>query len=236
VVKHAPASDLFLFYLLPLPRQPAINHGIRPWTARPEEDVIMSIVMWVVLAAVVVLVLMVISIYNRLIALRNLFKNAFSQIDVQLKRRYDLIPNLVETAKGYLKHERGTLEAVIAARNQAYTASQKAAANPADAVAMQGLMQAEGQMAGVLGRLMAVAEAYPDLKANQNMMQLTEELTSTENKISFARQAYNDSVMAYNTARETFPNVLIANNFGFTAATLFELESPAERQAPKVQF
>jgi len=196
----------------------------------------MSIVMWVVLAAVVVLVLMVISIYNRLIALRNLFKNAFSQIDVQLKRRYDLIPNLVETAKGYLKHERGTLEAVIAARNQAYTASQKAAANPADAVAMQGLMQAEGQMAGVLGRLMAVAEAYPDLKANQNMMQLTEELTSTENKISFARQAYNDSVMAYNTARETFPNVLIANNFGFTAATLFELESPAERQAPKVQF
>jgi LemA protein len=179
---------------------------------------------------------MVISIYNRLIALRNLFKNAFSQIDVQLKRRYDLIPNLVETAKGYLKHERGTLEAVIAARNQAYTASQKAAANPADAVAMQGLMQAEGQMAGVLGRLMAVAEAYPDLKANQNMMQLTEELTSTENKISFARQAYNDSVMAYNTARETFPNILIANNFGFAAATLFELESPTERQAPKVQF
>jgi LemA protein len=196
----------------------------------------MSTLIWIVLAAVVVLVLMVISIYNRLIALRNLFKNAFSQIDVQLKRRYDLIPNLVETAKGYLKHERGTLEAVIAARNQAYTASQKAAANPADAVAMQGLMQAEGQMAGVLGRLMAVAEAYPDLKANQNMMQLTEELTSTENKISFARQAYNDSVMAYNTARETFPNILIANNFGFAAATLFELESPTERQAPKVQF
>jgi len=184
----------------------------------------------------VVVVLMVISIYNRLVALRNRFKNAFSQIDVQLKRRYDLIPNLVETAKGYIKHERETLEAVISARNQAYAANQKAAANPEDALAMQGLMKAEGQMAGVLGRLMMVAEAYPDLKANQNMMQLSEELTSTENKISFARQAYNDSVMVYNTARETFPNVVIANSFGFTAATLFELESPAEGQAPKVKF
>jgi LemA protein len=192
--------------------------------------------MLVVVAVLVVVVLMVISIYNRLVALRNRFKNAFSQIDVQLKRRYDLIPNLVETAKGYIKHERETLEAVISARNQAYAANQKAAANPEDALAMQGLMKAEGQMAGVLGRLMMVAEAYPDLKANQNMMQLSEELTSTENKISFARQAYNDSVMEYNTARETFPNVVIANSFGFSAATLFELESPAEGQAPKVKF
>ena len=192
--------------------------------------------MLVMVAVLVVVVLMVISIYNRLVALRNRFKNAFSQIDVQLKRRYDLIPNLVETAKGYIKHERETLEAVISARNQAYAANQKAAANPEDALAMQGLMKAEGQMAGVLGRLMMVAEAYPDLKANQNMMQLSEELTSTENKISFARQAYNDSVMVYNTARETFPNVVIANSFGFTAATLFELESPAEGQAPKVKF
>ena len=192
--------------------------------------------MLVVVAVLVVVILMVISIYNRLVALRNRFKNAFSQIDVQLKRRYDLIPNLVETAKGYIKHERETLEAVISARNQAYAANQKAAANPEDALAMQGLMKAEGQMAGVLGRLMMVAEAYPDLKANQNMMQLSEELTSTENKISFARQAYNDSVMVYNTARETFPNVVIANSFGFTPATLFELESPAEGQAPKVKF
>jgi LemA protein len=190
----------------------------------------------VTLAVVAVIVMWVVSIYNRLVSLRNLFKNAFAQIDVQLKRRYDLIPNLVETSKGYLKHERNTLEAVIAARNQAYSASQKAAANPADAVAMQGLMQAESQMAGVLGRLMVVAEAYPDLKANQTMHQLMEELTSTENKVSFARQAYNDAVMAYNNARETFPNVIIANNFGFAAAQLFEIQAPAEREAPKVQF
>jgi len=196
----------------------------------------MSKTLLVLLAIVAVIVVMVISIYNRLVSLRNLFKNAFAQIDVQLKRRYDLIPNLVETAKGYIKHERGTLEAVIAARNQAYTASQKAAANPADAAAMQGLMQAESQMAGVMSRLMAVAEAYPDLKANQTMQQLMEELTSTENKVSFARQAYNDAVMMYNNARETFPNVLIANNFGFTAAQLFEIQAPAEREAPKVQF
>ena len=196
----------------------------------------MSKVALILLAVVAVIVMMVISIYNKLVALRNLFKNSFAQIDVQLKRRYDLIPNLVETAKGYLKHERETLEAVTAARNQAYSASQKAAANPADADAMQGLMKAEGQMAGVLGRLMVVAEAYPDLKANQNMMQLMEELTSTENKISFARQAYNDAVMMYNNARETFPNVLIANTFGFTAAQLFEIQAPAEREATKVQF
>ena len=196
----------------------------------------MSKAVLILLAVVAVIAFMLISIYNKLVALRNLFKNSFAQIDVQLKRRYDLIPNLVETAKGYLKHERGTLEAVITARNQAYSASQKAAANPADAAAMQGLMQAEGQMAGVLGRLMAISEAYPDLKANQTMQQLMEELTSTENKISFARQAYNDAVMMYNNARETFPNVLIANSFGFTAAQLFEIQVPAEREATKVQF
>ena len=190
----------------------------------------------IVVVVLVFSLIIVIGIYNKLVTFRNRFKNAFAQIDVQLKRRYDLIPNLVETAKGYIKHERETLEAVISARNQAYSASQKAAANPADSIAVQGLMKAEGQMAGVLGRLMMVAEAYPDLKANQNMMQLTEELTSTENKISFARQAYNDSVMQYNTARETFPNVIIANTFNFTTAQLFEVEAPAERQAPKVQF
>jgi len=190
----------------------------------------------IVVVVLVFFLIIVIGIYNKLVTFRNRFKNAFAQIDVQLKRRYDLIPNLVETAKGYIKHERETLEAVISARNQAYSASQKAAANPADSIAVQGLMKAEGQMAGVLGRLMMVAEAYPDLKANQNMMQLTEELTSTENKISFARQAYNDSVMQYNTARETFPNVIIANTFNFTTAQLFEVEAPAERQAPKVQF
>lgn len=196
----------------------------------------MSKAVLILIAIAAVVVLMVISIYNKLVSLRNLFKNSFAQIDVQLKRRYDLIPNLVETAKGYLKHERGTLEAVITARNQAYSASQKAAANPADAAAMQGLMMAEGQMVGALGKLMAIAEAYPDLKANQTMMQLMEELTSTENKVSFARQAYNDAVMAYNNAREIFPNVVIANNFGFLPAQLFEIQAPAEREAPKVQF
>lgn len=190
----------------------------------------------ILLGIAVVVAVAIISIYNKLVILRNRFKNAFAQIDVQLKRRYDLIPNLVETAKGYLKHERETLEAVISARNQAYSANQKAAANPADANAMKSLMQAEGQMAGVLGRLMAIAEAYPDLKANQSMMQLSEELTSTENKVSFARQAYNDSVMQYNTARETFPGVLVANAFGFQPAQLFEVEAPEERKAVKVQF
>ncbi len=190
----------------------------------------------ILIAIIVVVVLAIISLYNKLVVFRNRFKNAFAQIDVQLKRRYDLIPNLVETAKGYIKHERATLEAVISARNQAYSASQKAAANPADAVAMQSLMQAEGQMTGMLGKLMAVAEAYPDLKANQTMMQLSEELTSTENKVSFARQAYNDSVMQYNTARETFPSVMIANTFGFQPAQLFEVDSAEERKAVKVQF
>jgi LemA protein len=189
-----------------------------------------------VLVVVAILVLAVIGMYNRLVGLRNRFKNAFAQIDVQLKRRYDLIPNLVETAKGYIKHERETLEAVVQARNAAYAATQRAAANPADAGAVRSAMQADGQLTGMLGRLFAVAEAYPDLKANQTMMTLMEELTSTENKVSFARQAYNDSVMQYNTARETFPSVLIANSFGFAAAQLFEVESAEERKAPKVSF
>jgi LemA protein len=194
------------------------------------------IALGVLLLIVVVLGLWVVGIYNALVSLRNRFKNAFAQIDVQLKRRYDLIPNLVETAKGYLKHERETLEAVIKARNIALAASQTAAANPADANAMKGLVSAETGLAGALSRLMVVSEQYPELKANQNMMQLTEELTSTENKIAFARQAYNDSVMTYNTTRETFPNVLFAGMFGFQAAELFKIEDVAERNAPKVSF
>ncbi len=174
--------------------------------------------------------------YNGLVTLRNRFKNAFAQIDVQLKRRYDLIPNLVETAKGYLKHERETLEAVIAARNTAYAASKAAAANPADAAAMKGLLTAESGLGGALSRLLVVSEQYPDLKANQNMMQLTEELTSTENKISFARQAYNDAVTSYNTTRESFPTNTIAGLFNFGEAQLFQVENTAEREAPKVKF
>jgi len=194
------------------------------------------IILGILAAIVVVLGLWVAGIYNSLVALRNRFKNAFAQIDVQLKRRYDLIPNLVETAKGYLKHERETLEAVIKARNIAAAAAQAAAANPADANAMRGLLSAETGLAGALSRLMVVSEAYPDLKANQNMMQLTEELTSTENKIAFARQAYNDSVMVYNTTRETFPNVIFAGMFSFLPAELFKIDDPTERNAPKVSF
>ena len=190
-----------------------------------------------VVALVVVAVgLWAVGIYNALVGLRNRFKNAFAQIDVQLKRRYDLIPNLVETAKGYLKHERETLEAVIKARNIALAASQTAAANPADAAAMRNLAGAETGLAGALSRLMVVSEQYPDLKANQNMMQLTEELTSTENKIAFARQAYNDSVMTYNNAREVFPAVLLAGALGFQPAELFKIDDPTERNAPKVSF
>jgi LemA protein len=188
------------------------------------------------LAVIVIVALMATGIYNTLVALRNRFKNAYAQIDVQLKRRYDLIPNLVETAKGYIKHEHSTLEDVIKARNIALAASQAAAANPADSNAVKGLVSAEGGLTGALSRLMVVSEQYPDLKANQNMMQLTEELTSTENKIAFARQAYNDSVMEYNTARETFPNVVLAGMFGFLPAELFHVEDPAERSAPKVSF
>ena len=194
------------------------------------------IVLLALLALVVILSLWIAGIYNALVALRNRFKNAFAQIDVQLKRRYDLIPNLVEVAKGYLKHESSTLEAVIKARNIALAASQSAAANPADANAVKGLLSAESGLSGALSRLMVVSEQYPDLKANQNMMQLTEELTSTENKVAFARQAYNDSVMVYNTTRETFPNVIFAGTFGFQAAELFKIEDPTERNAPKVSF
>jgi LemA protein len=192
--------------------------------------------LWVALGVVALLAVWAIKIYNYLVVLRNRFKNAFSQIDVQLKRRYDLIPNLVETAKAYMKHERETLEAVIQARNQAVTAEGRAAANPGDANAMKGLMGAEATLTGAVGRLFALMESYPDLKANQNMAQLTEELTSTENRVAFSRQAYNDAVTEYNTAREKFPNVIIANSMGFTAAPLFEVESKEERQAPKVQF
>jgi LemA protein len=180
--------------------------------------------------------LFVAGIYNRLVTLRNRFKNAFAQIDVQLKRRYDLIPNLVETAKGYLKHERETLTAVTQARNIAFSAAQAAAANPADGTAVKNLLSAEAGLTGALSRLMVVSEQYPELKANQNMMQLTEELTSTENRISFARQAYNDSVMQYNNARETFPNNFISGMFNFAAAELFQIDNPAERQAPQVKF
>ena len=191
----------------------------------------------IVLAALVLLVvLFVVGLYNKLVALRNRFKNAYAQIDVQLKRRYDLIPNLVETAKGYLKHERGTLEAVIAARNAASSANAGAAANPGDPAAMKQLASAEGTLSGTLGRLFALSEAYPDLKANTTMLSLMEELTSTENKVSFARQAYNDSVMAYNTQREVFPSNVIASTFQFTAAELFVIEKPEQREAPKVSF
>lgn len=190
----------------------------------------------ILLGVVVILVIWIVGIYNRLVSLRNRFKNAFAQIDVQLKRRYDLIPNLVETAKGYLKHERETLEAVIKARNVAAAAAEAAAKNPAAAGAMKNLGAAETGLAGALSRLLVVSEQYPDLKANQNMMQISEELTSTENKIAFARQAYNDSVMNYNTSRETFPAVVFANMLGFQEADLFQIEQTTEREAPKVSF
>ena len=193
--------------------------------------------LFIFLGIVVFGILFFIGIYNGLVRSRNQYKNAYAQIDVQLKRRNDLIPNLVETAKGYIKHERETLEAVIAARNIAVSAAHRASQVPGDPTAMKNLMSAETQLTGVLGRLMAVAESYPELKANQNMMQLSEELTSTENKISFARQAYNDSVTYYNNNREQFPNVLIAPMCGFMPAQLLEAtESTEERRAPKVSF
>jgi LemA protein len=192
---------------------------------------------WIFLAIVVALAFWAISIYNGLVQLRNRFKNAFAQIDVQLKRRYDLIPNLVETVKGYIKHERETLEAVIKARNQAVGAAQAASAAPGNPAAMQALGQAEGALTGVLGRMFALTEAYPDLKANQNMLSLQEELTSTENKVSFARQGYNDSVMEYNTKRESFPDNIFAGMFGFGPAELLQAtESAEERKAPQVKF
>src|SRR5881397_114673 len=174
--------------------------------------------------------------YNALVTLCNRYKNAYSQIDVQLKRRYDLIPNLVETAKGYLQHERGTLEAVITARNAAVSANTRAAQNPGDASAMKEIASAESALSGVMSRLFALAEAYPNLKANTTMMSLMEELTSTENKVSFARQAYNDAVMTYNTRREVFPTNFVAGMFHFEPAVLFEIEKPEEKEAPKVSF
>lgn len=195
-----------------------------------------TLVLLIILAAAIVSVVYFVGVYNKLVQLRNRFKNAFAQIDVQLKRRYDLIPNLVETARGYLKHERETLEEVITARNQALSAEKQASATPDDPAAISRLMGAEGVLAGSLGKLFALVEAYPDLKANQNMMQLSEELTSTENRIAFARQAFNDEVMFYNTAREVFPNNIVAGTFNFPPARLLEIETPEERTAPKVSF
>jgi len=193
----------------------------------------------ILLVIVVVVALWAMGIYNGLVTARNAFRNAFAQIDVQLQRRFDLIPNLVEVAKKYMAHERETLEAVIAARSAAQSGLAAAKANPGDPAAMAQLAAAQGQLNAGLGRLLAVAESYPDLKANQNMMQLTEELTSTENKVAFARQAFNDSVMAYNNKREVFPNSIFAGMFNFAPATLLEI--PADKQAevraaPKVQF
>ncbi len=184
----------------------------------------------------VVLAVWIVGIYNGLVRLRNAFKNAFAQIDVQLKRRYELIPNLVETAKSYMSHERQTLEAVIAARNSAHSAEAQAAADPSDPNAMRALSKAEGQLTTQVGKMMALFESYPDLKANTTMMNLMEELSSTENKVAFARQAFNDSVMGYNNQRETFPNNLIANNFGFQPAQLLELDSEAQREPVRVSF
>lgn len=201
-----------------------------------QKGVLMSTTLLIVLVTAAVLAAVVAGIYNRLVELRNRYKNAYSQIDVQLKRRYDLIPNLVETAKGYLKHERDTLEAVIAARNQATAAAGKAAANPGNPEAMRSLSGAESGLTGALGRLFALAEAYPDLKANQNMMSLQEELSSTENKVAFARQAYNDAVTDYNTGRESFPNVLVAGPLGFGNAELLVIQDEKERARPDVKF
>jgi LemA protein len=191
---------------------------------------------WTILIIIAAVVGFGILIYNRLVAGRNRFKNAFAQIDVQLTRRHDLIPNLVETAKGYIKHERETLEAVINARNTAVSGLKEAAADPTDPEAMRRLSAAEQGLSGALGRLFALSEAYPDLKANQNMMQLSEELTTTENKVAFARQAYNDSVMDYNTLRESFPNNYVAGWFAFRAAELLEIEDESKREVPKVSF
>ncbi len=198
--------------------------------------IVIVIGLFVAVLAIIVIAI-VVGIYNKLVTLRNRFQNAFAQIEVQLQRRYDLIPNLVETARGYLSHERETLEAVITARNQAAAGLKQAAADPGNAGAMQALAGGESALAGALGRLFAVAEAYPDLKANQNMMQLSEELTSTENKVAFARQAFNDAVTSYNTYKQTFPPVMVAAAFGHgTDATLLELDSAKIADAPKVEF
>ncbi len=191
----------------------------------------------ILLGIIAVIVFGLAAIYNGLVTFRNRYKNAFAQIDVQLKRRYDLIPNLVEVVKKYMQHERETLEAVIRARNAAVSASNTASGNPGDPEAMKGLASAEGMLSGALGKLFALSESYPDLKANQNMAQLQEELSSTENRVAFARQAYNDAVMAYNIAREKFPNSIIAGMFKFTEAQLLEAtESAEEKKAPKVTF
>lgn len=190
----------------------------------------------VILGLLVVVGFWAVGIYNGLITSRNGYKNAFAQIDVQLTRRYDLIPNLVEVAKGYMAHERETLEAVIKARAAAVSGLAAAKASPGDAAAMQNLANADQGLTGALSRLMVVSEAYPDLKANQNMMQLSEELTSTENRVAFARQAFNDSVMAFNNKREVFPSSVIAGMFNFVAAALLEITEPAKREAPKVSF
>ena len=197
---------------------------------------VFNVVPLVFLSVFVVFVILLIAEYNGLVTLRNRFKNAFAQIDVQLKRRYDLIPNLVETAKGYMKHERETLEAVVKARNVAMGAANTARNDPGDPDAMKGLLNAEGALRGNVARMMLVVERYPDLKADRNMAVLMEELTSTENKVSFARQAYNDAVTIYNTKRERFPTVLVAGMMGFKTAQLFEITDPTEREAVKVQF
>lgn len=191
---------------------------------------------WIILLIIAVVVALAIGVFNRLVAARNAFRNAFAQIDVQLTRRYDLVPNLVETAKAYLRHERETLEAVIRARNSAVEGLRSAAADPGNAAALRQLAGAETQLSGALGRLFALAEAYPDLKANQTMMQLSEELTSTENKVAFARQAYNDAVMSYNNARESFPGNLVAGTFAFAPAELLDIAKPQAREAPRVSF
>jgi len=191
---------------------------------------------WIFVGLLVALVIYAVVMYNGLIALRNRVSNAFSQIDVQLQRRYDLIPNLVETAKGYMKHERETLEAVINARNSAKAAATRAEGDPADGARMRDLMGAETALGGALGRFFALSEAYPDLKANQNMAKIQEELASTENRIAFSRQAYNDAVMSYNTKRESFPNVLVANNLGFKEAELWELNDIEARERINVDF
>jgi len=197
----------------------------------------MLITTLVIVGVLIVLVMIVVGIYNKLVTLKNRFENAFSQIEVQLQRRYDLIPNLIETVKGYMAHEKETLEAVIQARNQAQSSLQAASQNPGDATAIAGLAGAEGMLGGALGRIFALSESYPDLKANQNMANLQEELSSTENKVAFSRQAFNDSVTAYNTYKQTIPPVFFAGMFGHGQdGTLLEFESKKIKEAPKVQF
>ena len=199
----------------------------------------MTPLIWIVVAAAVTgvsLIVLLVNIYNRLVQLRNRFENSYSQIDVQLKRRYDLIPNLVETARGYLKHERETLEAVIAARKQAVSANNKAAETPSDPAAIQAMIGAESALGGTIGRLFALMENYPDLKGNETMLSLQEELSSTENRIGFARQAYNDSVMSYNAQRESFPDILLAGVYGFKEAVYWMIEDSTERETPQVNF